>query len=93
MSVADLNSLATGSSGPAQRAENPMTQPDAEAPAEFEFTRVVPVPGRILRGAVQSSLSTYLKLMHNMGILRFAEDQVIVTGWRKWARGVSFIKY
>lgn len=58
---------------------------------EILVTRVVPAPCGVVRCVVESSLSTYLKLMHKMGILRFTEDQIIVTGWRKWFRGVSLI--
>lgn len=60
-----------------------------DRPYEVLFTRVVLAPRGVVGGVVESSLSTYLKLMHKIGILRFAEDQVIVTGWRKWFRGVS----
>lgn len=90
MPVVDITPPATGSNGPDQRdGSAEIYSGDADGSVEVRVTRVEPIPCGVIRGAVESSLSTYLKLMHKMGILHFDGDQVICTGWRKLFRKVS----
>lgn len=92
MPVVDLSPPSTSSNSPVRREGSHAIYSGGGEPIAVLFTGMVPAPGGVVvRGVVESSLSTYLKLMHKMGILRFAEDQVVVTGFRKWFRGVSTI--
>lgn len=88
MSVVNLNLSETYGPGPTQCGESNTNNAATEG-GEVLFTRVVSLPGKMVRDMVGSSLSSYLKLVHNMGILYFTEDQVVVVGWRKWIGVVS----
>lgn len=54
MAVVGLYPTLTGSNGPVQREGSHAIHSGGDAPVEVLFTRVVPAPGGVIRGVVES---------------------------------------